>query len=628
MTLRSGAAAGVFVTAAAALALGAWHHPVMRQRWTFTADVMAAPVSDTAGKPMIAPFLGGFDVPRPQLVDINGDGVPELFVQEWPDRLIYFERHDGAWAWRTDNYQNIPVGEWYRFVDVDGDGVIDLLSEMPAGYIRMWRNTGTRTAPHFVAFGDTIRDIDGRALVADRQNILNAVDIDCNGKLDLFIGQVQGTVDRYEQAAIGPDGTPRFRLLTTSWEGISILGPEQLFGAPASRNDSVPAGPRAVDPPAARHGANTLTFADLTGKGTLDLFWGDFFEPGLLLIENTGTCAVPNLQSRPVEFPAGHPVLTSGYNAPTFGDVDGDGLTDLVLGVIGGAYGPAHTSVENLYLLQQRPKGTWTTVTRQFITQIDVGSEAIPALGDLYGSGKLDLLIGNKAAPNDENSGTITWFENVGTPTAPAFRDRGVLPIHGEFNYAPTIVDLDGDGKPDIVVGTWRDRVEWYRNTGTRAAPSWVLADSALVIIPRGSNTAPAFADIDGDGLPDLIIGTASGRLLLYRNTGSKTVPRFTLVSDRFQDIKFGRRSVPVLVDMDGDGKPDLLLGNEDGALELWRNVGTGGEFKFALDSGFQLSSYADAAPAVGDLHGKGHLDILVGTGAGGVRWFENGTPH
>ena len=606
--------------------------------WSFTSNVAGAPVADSAGVPMPQAFLGGFDVPRPQLVDINGDGKPVLFLQERSDDLMEFEQHDGQWLLTTDHYQHLDVGEWFRFVDVDHDGKIDLLSELPAGYIRLWRNVGTKTAAKFVAVGDTIRDTDGLALIADRQNILNAVDIDCNGKLDLFLGRVQGTVDRYEEDATGPDGTPRFRLITQSWEGIEILGPESTMGTPNGTihdTSGSPGGPHAsaLMPHALslRHGANTLTFADVSGKGANDLYWGDFFEPGLLLIENQGTCAQPDFQTRPVEFPVGHPVITSGYNAPTFGDVDGDGRPDLIMGVIGGAYSPNRTSIDNLYLLTQPAAGQWSLKTKRLIRTIDVGSEATPVLADLRGTGKLDLLIGSKMDPESESSGSVRWFENVGTAAAPSFRDRGPLPIHGEYNYSPAVADLDGSGLPSIVVGTWRDRLEWYRNAGTRAEPRWTLADSMFVVIPRGSNTVPTFGDIDGDGTLELVIGVASGKLLLYKNVGTRGAPKFQLVTDHLQDIhgediKFGRRSAPTLVDLDGDGKPDLLIGNEAGELGLWRNVGTkAGEFRFERDTSFALQSYPDAAPAAGKLHGD-HVDILVGTAAGGVRWFENGT--
>ncbi|HYV97594.1 MAG TPA: VCBS repeat-containing protein [Gemmatimonadaceae bacterium] len=623
--VRTAAVCGCLALSATALV----HKRPAAREWAFVARASGIPVADTAGVRMAAPFLGGFDVPRPQLVDINGDGTPELFVQERTGDLMMFERVNGEWTLRSEKFQNLDIGEWYRFVDLDGDGVIDLLTERVNGYARAWRNTGTRADPKLVAFGDTIRDVDGRALLVDRQNILNAVDIDCNRKLDLFVGRVQGTVDRYEQEGTSPDGSPRFRLMEEMWQGIEVLGPEATGGTLRIDTTTTPSDdPVARSPlPLARlHGANTLTFADLNGKGIYDLFWGDFFEQGLLRFENTGTCAQPDLTGKPARFPADKPLLTSGYNAPTFGDVDGDGLRDLVVGVIGGAYGPARTAIDNLYYLRQSPKDTWTVATKRLIPTIDVGAEAAPAFGDVNGDGLIDMIVGSKIAPGDGSTGTLTFFENVGTANAPTFRDRGVLPIKGQYNYAPAIVDLDGDGLVDLVLGTWQDRLEWYRNTGTSASPKWTLADSALVTITRGSNTTPSFGDIDGDGLVDLVIGEASGTINLYRNTGTKTSPKYALVSDHFQDIKVVRRSAPALVDMDGDGKPDMLIGSGDGEIQLWHNVGARGELRFERDNAFTLRSFMGASPAASDLRHAGQPDLFVGTASGGVRWFENRT--
>lgn len=604
--------------------ISARHAPrTTHAEWTYSARVSGIPVTDIDGHLMPSPFLGGFDVPRPQLVDINGDGRPELFVQERTGDLMYFERVNDEWVWRADRFQDIDIGEWFRFVDGDADGKLRLFAEMRTGYIRVYRNEGTRTQPKFVALGDTVRDVDGRALVADRQNILTAVDIDCNGKLDLFIGRVQGVVDRYEQEGSSPDGSPRFRLVEEGWQGIEVLGPEATGGTiRVDTNETREHGP-ALASTERLHGANTLAFADVSGRGVLDLFWGDFFEQGLLRFENTGTCAQPNLTGKPTRFPASRPLLTSGYNAPAFGDVNGDGTIDLVMGVIGGAYGPWRTSVENLYYVEQSPKDTWTLKSKRVIPTIDVGSESAPTLADVNGDGLLDLLIGGKVSPTDHNSGTVTWFENVGTPTAPAFRERGVLPIHGQFSYAPSVADLNGDGLPDIVLGTWNDRIQWYRNTGSRTNPAWTLADTALVTITRGSNTAPSVGDLDGDGLLDLVVGKASGQIIVYRNVGTKTSPKFQLVSDHFQDIRVNRRSAPVLVDMDGDGKLDMLIGAEDGEVQLWRGVSSApGKIRFERDASFAVKSYPNAMPAAGDLHHSGRPDVFVGANSGGIRWF------
>ncbi len=579
----------------------------------FTRAVAPFVVRDSAGELMAQPFLGGFDVPRPQVVDIDGDGDLDLFVQERSNAVMFFENVNDTFVWRTDRYLDLPVGEWYRFVDLDGDSLPDLLSESPTSYIRAWRNVGTRKDPRFEIAVDSLRNSDGAPIPADRQNILNAVDIDCNGRLDLFLGRVSGSVDRFE-AVPGTErnGVPRFVLHTERFEDIEILGP-------------VPGGVPGLERGSMRHGANTLAFGDIDGDGDVDLFWGDYFEAGVLLIENRSDgCTMPNMRGAPVQFPRGTPVLTSGYNAPTFGDVTGNGLPDLLLGVIGGSYSPRTTAVDNLLLITQRTRGEFALTTRRLIRTIDVGSEAMPVLADLDGDGDLDLLVGNKIAPDTDTTGTITWFENVGSVTAPSYVERGLLPVRGEFHYAPAVADLDGDGLKDLVLGTWRDVVQWWRNTGTRNNPSYTLANSALITLTRGSNTAPTFADLDGDGDQDMMVGEASGQLNFYRNVGTRLVPRFELVSDVFQEIDVGRRSVPVFADLDGDGRTDLLLGSEDGGVQLWRNVSNASEVRFVRGDNLAIPTGTFSSVAVGDLDGDGDLDIVIGTSSGGLLYFEN----
>src|SRR5690606_37181143 len=92
------------------------------------------PVAAADGKPYAMPFLGGFNVPRPQWVDADGDGDLDLFVQEYTGRLMYFERlpdEDGQrrYAFRPEAFADLDVGEWYRWVDVESDGDVDLLAE-------------------------------------------------------------------------------------------------------------------------------------------------------------------------------------------------------------------------------------------------------------------------------------------------------------------------------------------------------------------------------------------------------------------------------------------------------------------------------------------------------------------
>ena len=160
-------------------------------------------VADTGGRALSLPFVGGFTAPRPQLVDADGDGDLDLFVQEVTGSVALYER-DGEegglprFVYRTPKYGGIDVGEWFRFADVDADGDLDLLAEQPFSYIKYYRNDGGRGAYRFVLAADTLKDTAGSPIFSDRQNIPQLGDLDCNGRSDLLIGRLDGTVGRYE----------------------------------------------------------------------------------------------------------------------------------------------------------------------------------------------------------------------------------------------------------------------------------------------------------------------------------------------------------------------------------------------------------------------------------------------
>jgi hypothetical protein len=573
------------------------------------------PVAEEDGSPYRMPFLGGLNVPRPQWVDLDGDGDLDLVIQEYTGRLMVFEHLAEApagarWVFRADRLADVDVGEWYRFVDTDGDGDLDLLGEQPFSYIRLFENRGAGAHPMDLApLADTLRDAGGDPIFSDRQNIPNAADLDCDGRLDLLLGRTVGTISHYEATQpSGAGAVPRFQLVDDRFHGIQIVG----VGGPQ------------LPPGGSRHGANTMALADHDGDGDLDLFWGDFFEPGLLLIENTGSCQGPVLSTDPRPFPVDQPLRTSGYNAPAFGDGDGDGDLDLLVGVLGGAFNSNTTTVDNLLYFERGSAG-YELRTSRFLTQLDVGSESVPSLVDLDGDGDLDLLVANKIDPEDLATSRIHRFENTGTPGRPAFQRRGTLDVPGAYHNAPAFGDLDGDGDPDLLLGTWRDELRFFRNHGTPSQPRFALEDSAFVKLTRGSNAMPVLGDLDGDGDLDLLVGESSGTINFYRNVGTRMSPAFELVSDEYAGIEVERRSAPALLDVDGDGDLDLLVGTERQGIRLWRNDGGAGEPAFVeadpvLDAR-DVPAYS--VPFAGDLDGDGDMDLLVGGLSGGLYYFE-----
>ena len=574
---------------------------------TFVREVEPFAIVDSLGQAYQLPFQGGFNVPRPQFADMDNDGDQDMFVQEESGRIIHLENTGSAaaprYTWRSSAWKELDTGEWYRIVDLDQDGDMDILTEERFSYIRYYRNDGTLEEPNFVVAVDTLMDATGTPIFADRQNIPHIVDIDCDGLLDLFIGRVTGTITRYESVGDDENGVPRFRFVTDRWEDIEIVG----------ENVSL-------------HGANTMNFADVDLDGDLDLFWGDFFEAGLLLVRNLGSCASPSLRSEPVNWPLNDPVETSGYNAPVLLDVDADDDLDMVFGVLGGAFNANSTTRDNFYLMRQDADGNFEAETTRYLYDLDVGSESIVKLWDMDNDGDLDMIVGNKIEPTNQKTSLMFVFENTGTATAPAFEYKETLDLISTYHQNPAIADIDADGDLDFLIGKWNKEIAFWRNDGSAADYAFTEVADVYRALTRGQNAAPALVDLDNDGDYDLVAGEASGSLNYWVNNGTPQEPAFELVSDTWLDIDIGRRSFPTFADMDGDGDQDMIVGSELDGLFLWENVGTPEAFQFEERGTLDIDTQAIASPEFADIDGDGDLDLFIGGISGGIMFFRNTT--
>jgi len=143
-----------------------------------------------------------------------------------------------------------------------------------------------------------------------------------------------------------------------------------------------------------------------------------------------------------------------------------------------------------------------------------------------------------------------------------------------------------------------------------------------------GDRAALDIVDWNNDGLRDLVVGGLDGKVRLLLNQGSAAVPDFrtaTLIQDGAADLAVpGGRSSPAAADLDGDGRKDLLVGNTDGGLYFYRNIGTDAAPVFSggqvLEGGSMPIAIGTtrSRPFVGDWSGDGTLDLLVG-GADGL---------
>ncbi|HEY5720972.1 MAG TPA: FG-GAP-like repeat-containing protein [Allosphingosinicella sp.] len=189
---------------------------------------------------------------------------------------------------------------------------------------------------------------------------------------------------------------------------------------------------------------------------------------------------------------------------------------------------------------------------------LSVDDVARPAVVDLDGDGDLDLVVGG-------SYGALQYFENDGG----AFTERTGLDnpfssILVDYAAAPAFVDLDGDSDLDLVVGEYGGTVHAFENVGG-AFTELVGPDNPFDSILAYGGT-PAFVDLDGDGDLDLVLGGVYGDLRAFANDeGSFT--ELTGADNPFDGIFTGYFSAPAFVDLDGDGDLDLVSGNYYGTL-------------------------------------------------------------
>ncbi len=201
------------------------------------------------------------------------------------------------------------------------------------------------------------------------------------------------------------------------------------------------------------------------------------------------------------------------------------------------------------------------------------------ALVDIDSDGDQDLFMGGWSV------GEIQFFENQGSVAVP-----NMVLIDSDWNgirhplSRPTFADIDGDGDYDFFVGGQNGYIEFVENTGTPSEPSWGSVDTTWMDIRvlRHNDplltlhySAPAFADIDADGDLDLFVGRYNpGDITMFENTGTPSIPVFGVTNTPYAGLHVGEASTPAFGDIDADGDLDLLVGDVDGTVTMFKNTG------------------------------------------------------
>ena len=314
--------------------------------------------------------------------------------------------------------------------------------------------------------------------------------------------------------------------------------------------------------------------------------------------------------------------------SPAVGDIDGDGdLEVIVLGMDRRIHAWHHNGAK----VAGWPISQWDG------DPLWRGGRSSPALGDIDNDGLPEVVVGTMSPMENgqQDQNATVWAINGDSTVVPGFPVQTEQHIHS----SPALGDLDGDGYLEIVVGTGngisegRENIVYaWNHDGTPLQTSggqpWPRETSNTVLAP------PALGDIDGDGELEVVVGeggydiTKNNKLYAWNADGS-LVPGFPVLvpsPSTWEDGSLPLQNTPILADFDGDGTIEILVNPMNG----WGFVVIEPNGTVSDQYGHPMRQGLWASPMVDDIDNDGLLEIVAASGDanknGEIRiWDENG---
>jgi len=623
---------------------------------------------------LLNPWAGGINYPLISEIDLNGDGIHDMFVFDVHNNRVLPYLNDGsagisAWHYAPEFVSRFPpINKWAMLYDYNCDGKKDLftLSTSPPSGITVYRNDYTSggglqwtlVSSFLMERFATITT----NIFASGVSIPTFVDIDSDGDMDImgYNSVPDGRIVFHRNVSMDQFGhcdSLKFEYATGCWGNFALrigsTNSVSCFHCPCREasptfirqyEDPIP-----YDPAEAARRDDTISsvFAlDLDGDGDKELLIGDISAETTLMIHNGGTPTVAEMDTQDIEYPITDvSALFQGFHFHSYLDIDNDSKKDLLV--------MANEFENRRGIWWYKNSGTnaspvFSKQTEGFLQSemIDVGENATPVLFDYNADGLLDLIIGGSVyqSAGGGNKNSLFIYKNTGTLQVPKFELvsddlAGIASLGYSSPLFPAFGDLDGDGDSDLLLGLEDGTMQYFNNSAGAGNPvSLQLALPNFMGIDVGNSASPQLFDLNKDGKLDVIAGEKNGFVNYFENSGSASSAFFPSVPTndtlgcivRQQPSSTDGFTVPFLYD--SLGKSRLLVSNLSGNIFQYTNISSNIAGCFTLaDSVFDFAESfrikANLAVSGGDLNGDGLVDIVVGLASGGVHVFMQRDP-
>jgi hypothetical protein len=276
-------------------------------------------------------------------------------------------------------------------------------------------------------------------------------------------------------------------------------------------------------------------------------------------------------------------------------------------------------------------------ITESFLQEqmIDFGDGAYPLFYDLDGDGLKDLIVGNYGYffTQSEFIGKVAYLKNTGTIESPEFTlitdDLAQISQYGFFNVYPTLGDLNGNGKPELLIGDGQGSLHLFDLQNFNGDfPVFTLNQGNYFGIVNNAFAAPELYDVNNDGLLDILCGGRNGKIAYYENKGNASTPQFLSMPD---DSDFGQINVvDNTVSFNGYSHPRVFEWNDE--RHLFVGSFSGRIFHYIIKNQEVISqptplSFSHegirVAAAFADLNNNGLPSFVLGNFAGGLSFYN-----